>query len=117
MAKDVTAKPSKDKKVKVSLDDVEEINAEQKKKEDKRDTKFQEEMMYGKKAAQRTVRDTQTERDARFAHIRDMGGSHSIVMAWDFNERATRERVFMLRVGDKTAYISATEFQKYLRWV
>lgn len=116
-AKVIDEKTAKVKEATVALDDVEAANAHQKKLEKKRNTKLQEELMYGKTAHKRTVRDTMVERDSKGAYLHDMGHSHRIIMEWDMNEQAIRDQVFKLTIGDKTAYISAVELQKYLRWV
>lgn len=100
-----------------TTDDVVDTNAHKKQREDKRDEKLASEMMYGKQAYKRTVTDTSEERDKRYARLHSFGGSTQVEMRWDLNADSIRDQVFEIRVGDKTAIISAVELQKYIRWV
>lgn len=100
-----------------TADDVVEENANKKARESKRDTKLADELMYGKKAYKRTVRDTIQERDSKSAQLHSFGGAGKVTMAWDLNDASIRDQVFMLNVGKETTYISAVELQKYLRWI
>lgn len=79
--------------------------------------KFQEDMMYGKKAYKRTDRDTIDERDQKGAYLHDLGSKHRVIIEWDLNQQAMEDQVFKLTIGKNEAYLSATEIQKYLRWV
>lgn len=92
-------------------------NTNKKVREAKRDDKLTEELMYGKKAYKRTVRDTAEERDKRYARLHSFGGKSNVEMFWDLGPDAIRDQVFRIRVGTQEAVISATELQKYLRWV
>jgi hypothetical protein len=38
-------------------------------------------------------------------------------MFWDMNEAATEDGVFIMKIGDKQAYLSAEELRRFLRWV
>lgn len=116
-AKTLDAKSGKLKEASVSLDDVEASNVLKKQREDKRNDKLTEDLMYGKKAYKRTVTDTMAERDAKGAYLSDFGHKHKIVMEWDMNTESIRDQIFRLTVGDKVVYLSAVELQKYLRWV
>lgn len=73
--------------------------------------------MY-EKPWQRTVNDTKDERDRGWGRLHDHGGKEKkVVLAWDFNGKATEDQIFKLIVGDKTVYLHAEEFMKFLRWV
>lgn len=105
------------KKVTVSLDDVEAANAHQKLHEKKRDTALTEDLMYGKRSYERTVRATMEERDQQHAILHDFGHNKRVEMVWDLNRDGIRDQVFILKVGDEEVILSAVELQKYLRWV
>lgn len=100
-----------------SVDAVVEENVAKKARESKRNDKLTEELMYGKKAHKRTIRDTTSERDRHWARLHSFGGQGDIVMAWDLNEQSIRDQIFMIKVGNQTTYLSAVEIQKYLRWI
>lgn len=110
--------PTKDKETDDrSLDDVAAHNAHKKAREDKHDEKLTNELMYGKNAHKRTVRDTIAERDRKYARLHDFYNNRSVEMMWDLSDEAIRSQVFMLRVDGKEIVLSAVELQKYLRWV
>lgn len=106
-----------EKKVTRTADDVVEENVHKKQREDKRDDKFNDDMMYGKKAYKRGVRDTMIERDARGAILHNLGGGPRVMMEWDLNEKSIAHQVFKLTIGKETAYLSAVEIQKHIRWI
>lgn len=101
----------------VALDEIVDANAEQKRKESKRDERFQQDIMYGQKAYKRNVHDTIQERDTRYARLHTFGGATNVQMFWDFHPEAIQKQLFKLRIGDQEVVLSATELQKYLRWV
>lgn len=110
--------PTKDKETDDrSLDDVSAHNAHKTAREDKHNDKLSSELMYGKNAAKRTVRDTVEERDRRYARLHDFYNNKSVEIIWDLNEECIRNQVFMLKVDGKEVILSAVELQKYLRWV
>lgn len=101
----------------LTTDDVLKENIQKKERESKRDDKLTEDLMYGKDAGKRTVRDTIEERDRKGAYLHSFGGGKRVVIEWDLNADAIRDQVFRLTVGDEHVYLSAVEIQKYLRWV
>lgn len=112
------AVPTKEKEsTGVSLDEVQASNALKKERESKRNEQLTKDMMYGTKAHKRTIHDTEAEKNQKFARLHDFGGKHEVVMVWDINEQGIRDQVFMIRIGDKTAYLSAVQLQKYIRWI
>ena len=115
MSRKATAPGSE--KATVTTDDVLDHNTHMKQREDKRDDKFNDDMMYGKKAYKRTVRDTMVERDERGTELHNLGGGPRVLMTWDMNEKSIAHQVFKLTIGKETAYISAVEMQKSIRWV
>jgi hypothetical protein len=74
-------------------------------------------MLYGNKAYKRTVRDTAAERDLRYARLHDWYHNKSVEMWWDLNQDAIERQLFRIKIGDSEVILSATELQKYLRWV
>jgi hypothetical protein len=105
------------KKATATTDEVVDENTHKKLREDKRDDKFNDGIMYGKKAAKRTIRDTMNERDARGAILHNLGGGPRVIMEWDMNQQSIAHQVFKLQIGKEIAYLSAVEIQKFLRWV
>lgn len=99
------------------LDAVEEENVRKKARDKKRDHKLTDDLMYGKTATKRTVKNTIEERDKKYARLHSFGGKTNVEMFWDLGPEAIRDQVFRIRVGDQAAIISAVELQKYLRWV
>jgi hypothetical protein len=65
----------------------------------------------------RTSWDVKTERDSRRARLINLGNSNKVEMFWDMNEAATEDGVFIMKIGDKQAYLSAEELRRFLRWV
>lgn len=65
----------------------------------------------------RYERDTRAERDLGYGRLLDYGHKHNVTMAWNFNKDATRDQIFLLKVGDKEVFLDAEEVMKYLRWV
>lgn len=100
-----------------TTDEVLDTNTHKKVREDKRNDKLTDDLMYGKNAGKRTVRDTMAERDRHYVQLHTFGGNSTVYMGWDLNEKSIRDQVFMLQVGDQKVYLSAVELQKYLRWV
>jgi len=101
----------------VSLDEVADSNTVKKSKETKRNDSLSEDLMYGKNAYKRTVRDTMQERDMGYARLHDFYNHKSVEMFWDFSPEATANQVFRLKVGKETVVLGAVELQKSLRWV
>lgn len=109
--------PETKEDIKPTLDEVENVNAHQKSLENKRNEKLTKDLMYGDKAYKRTVRDTITERDSKYARLHSFAGNRDVKMHWDCNSQCIKDQVFEIRVGEERAFISAVELQKYLRWV
>lgn len=115
--KAVTKTDKKEEAAKVTLDDIAAANAEQKRKEALRDERLQQELMYGQKAYKRNVHDTLAEKETRYARLHTFGIHNNVEMFWDFHPEAIQKQLFKIKVGKEEAVISATELQKYLRWV
>lgn len=65
----------------------------------------------------RRVRDVQEERDLNGTILRNYGTGPMVKMEWNLNSDAIRDQIFKLTIGDKTAYLDAEEFRRFLRWV
>lgn len=52
------------------------------------------------------------------ADLKNYAGNGNVVMLrWDGNEAMKRDKVFLLQVGDKTAYIDLEELLSYTRLI
>lgn len=51
------------------------------------------------------------------AALKDYSLSHQVVMEWDLNEDAKRDRMFRLTVGGNTVILDYEELLKSGRWI
>lgn len=116
MSRTKTVPTTKDKVIHTT-DEVLEENIQKKDRDTKQNHVLGDELMYGKQAYKRTVRDTVQERDMRYARLHSFGGKTSVEMFWDLGPEAIQHQVFKIKVGTQEAIISAVEMQKYIRWV
>ena len=65
----------------------------------------------------RTVQDVKQERDSGKARLLNFGTKHAVEMAWGMNQDTIDDQIFILKIGDNEAWLSAEEMQRFLRWV
>lgn len=65
----------------------------------------------------KTAWDVTQERDACQARLFNYANGNKVEMFWDMNEATKRDGIFLLKVGDKEAMISAEEMRRFLRWL
>lgn len=52
-----------------------------------------------------------------YTQLKDYSLSHRVIMEWDLNEDATRERIFKLTVGDNVVLLDWEEMMKAGRFI
>jgi hypothetical protein len=57
------------------------------------------------------------QRDAGRGVLRDYGMNHEVIMEWDLNPEAIKDRMFRLRIDDKEVILDVEQVMRYLRWV
>lgn len=49
--------------------------------------------------------------------LKDYSNKHRVSVAWDLNDEAKRDKIFILQVDDKVVYLDAEELTHYIRFV
>lgn len=65
----------------------------------------------------KTAWDVTHERDSHKARLHNYSNSNKVEMFWAMNESCLKDGIFLLKIGDKQAMISAEEMRRFLRWV
>lgn len=78
-----------------------------------RETKLTEKDMSVLREGERA----QIQRDRKGASVRDYSLQHRVTLAWDLNEEAKRDQMFLLKIDDYEVILDAEEMMRYLRWV
>lgn len=55
--------------------------------------------------------------DANTGRLTDLSAKHSVVIGWNLNEAANRDKVFMLRIDEKEVYLDLDELLYYTRMI
>lgn len=65
----------------------------------------------------KTVSDVAEERDAGKARLINYGNNQAVELQWGMNAETSKEQIFIIRIGDKEAWLNAEEVKRFLRWV
>lgn len=57
------------------------------------------------------------ERDVSHARLLNFGTPHTVEMTWNLNESAIADQIFILKIGNKKAFLAKEDLLRFLRWV